>query len=62
MAAREASKRDLSKPVTPVPGSANEARAELAKMMSEKGGPLLNGGHPEHAAAVKKFHELAARV
>jgi len=61
-----AAKSQAAKLAAPKPAagaqSDGDARATLAKMMSEKGGPLLNAGHPEHAAAVKKFHDLAGRI
>ena len=61
-----AAKAQAAKLAAPKPAagaqSEGDARATLAKMMSEKNGPLLNAGHPEHAAAVKKFHELAGRI
>jgi len=38
--------------------SATEARREIAKMMTEKGGPLVSSGHPKHREAVQRYHEL----
>jgi hypothetical protein len=53
-----------AKPAAPAPAASaatGDPRADLAKLMG-KGSALYDAGHPEHAAAVKRFHELAGRV
>lgn len=37
-------------------------RAEAQRMLADKSSPLNNSNDPGHAAAVKKFHELTARL
>ena len=59
-AAKEAAKRDVSKPVTPAPGSQNAARAEIAKLLHPKC-PLLRGG-PEQATAKARYFELLKQI
>jgi hypothetical protein len=39
-----------------------DPRAEAAAMLAEKNGPLTNNGHPGHADAVRRFHQLTARL
>jgi hypothetical protein len=41
---------------------ARDARAEVAAMMTEKNGPLMNNGHAGHAEAVKKYMALIAKL
>jgi hypothetical protein len=50
------------KPTTGADGKpVTDARTELATLM-KKDSPLMQAGHRDHAAAVKRFHELAAKI
>ena len=42
--------------------TASEARATVGKMMQDKRGPLMNSGHRDHAAAVKEYLALLAKI
>ena len=58
---RRASRPAPAAPAVPAPvaaGGTSSARQDAAAMLADKTGPLLNAGHPDHAAAVKKFHRL----
>jgi len=47
---------------SPSASNATDASAEATKMMSDRKGALMNSGHPDHDAAVKKYHALIAKL
>ena len=53
-------KRAAAAPAAAAPAAAQDARAELAALMKQDS--LLNAGHPDHASAVKRFHQLASKI
>lgn len=57
-----ATPRRASEPALKAATARADARKQAQEMLADKKGPLMNSDHRNHALALKKYHELLAKL